>query len=240
MGLMKPGLLYHGTTSKALGSIQEKSILPRNLTRRSNWKHGVPSNKEVVYLTNAYPLYFAVAATKDKEKPIIVEVDQEKLDIIRMMPDEDVLEQAFRGRDNLPKSYDMEKRTKHYRQAAMGFTMSEAAGGSWYFEASLKLMGTCGHIGPIPKYSLTRIAIIDPKKQSQLCLASMDASISLMNYKFCASKYKALTNWIFGEPFPSLDSMEEWEKVMLGPLFEALEKQGRGGIEILGMKEEKK
>lgn len=61
-------ILYHGTSSKYLPSILREGIKPRKLTRQSNWKTTIESRNDMVYLTNAYALYFAICSLRQKKR----------------------------------------------------------------------------------------------------------------------------------------------------------------------------
>ncbi len=125
-------LLYHGTSETRAKRILRDGILPRSSTKISNWE-GSPSHNRGVYLTDAYPLYFAIQATDDGDQCAVVEVDTDALDHAVLAPDEDVLEQNGRGLDDV--SGDMKKRTAWYRRRLHMY----AGGGQW--EISLRAMG---------------------------------------------------------------------------------------------------
>ena len=112
-------LLYHGTSEKAWNSIKKSGIRPRGLSKKSNWKHSIESNPDTVYLTDTYPLHFAMSAirqTGDKiDRVAIIEVDTDLLPG-KLVPDEDALEQASRHQnDGLPETWTMVQRTRYYR-----------------------------------------------------------------------------------------------------------------------------
>lgn len=80
--------LYHGTSSRYLEAILREGLRPRSVTGvRNHWKE-FPSRPGLVYLTSAYPVYFAVTAADEGGVPVIlkVEVNEEAL-----YPDEDYL-----------------------------------------------------------------------------------------------------------------------------------------------------
>lgn len=90
-------ILYHGTSTEYLPQILEKGLHPRDVTGvKSNWEDGVESKPDLVYLTNAYPVFFAIATTKDGYQPVVlqVEVDEDSL-----YPDEDFLSYCLRQQD---------------------------------------------------------------------------------------------------------------------------------------------
>lgn len=211
-------LLYHGTkASVALASLKE-GLKPRAMTKASNWDHSVSSNKNCVYLTDTYPLYFAVAAhsTDTPGKVGIVEIDTAKLNYFDLFPDEDVLEQAGRKYDNVKGS--MEQRTRWYRKHLFEYQN--------VWTKSIEAMGTCAHRGIIPPSAITRIALIDYKKQAALCYTALDAHISLLNYRYVANKYQNIVKFIFGTGIPEYTEFDR---------FTGLDKllENRNGIEII-------
>lgn len=86
-------ILYHGTSSQHLEAIRRSGLQSRRITkRRSNWKGSIKSKLGFVYLTDAYPVYFAMnpaLGTSGKRSDILilkVEVEESQL-----YPDEDFI-----------------------------------------------------------------------------------------------------------------------------------------------------
>jgi hypothetical protein len=185
-----PQYLYHGTSAKAARIAMTEGIQPRGKHGKSNWKRTIESNPDTVYLTDAYPVYFALNAAGKGNQGAVLQIDVAKLCQPFLVPDEDVLEQAGRGRDDVPGS--MKKRTRHYRAQ-----MSDHIGlDTWL--TSLEAMGTCGFMATIPPEAISRVAMIDFNKASHLSMFAGDAMICLGNYRFCGPKYRNLTNQLFG------------------------------------------
>src|SRR5262249_35818377 len=87
------GLLYHGGSAAVLEKVKRSGLQPRGLHKgKDNWKHTVTSNKDSVYLTNAYPWHFAAHACQSKGTGIIYEVNTDLLLPWEFAPDEDYLE----------------------------------------------------------------------------------------------------------------------------------------------------
>ena len=228
--------LYHGTSQKALDTILRRGIEPRR-RRVGNFAHTVSSCPAAVYLTDAYPVYFAAVAAERTGLGAVLEIDTDLLDTSFLNADEDVLEQVGRRKDNLPADWDMKRRVKHYRDLLPKRW--------WSWQDSLKAMGTCSYIGTIPVRAITKIARIDFTKQKYLRHAALDASITCMNYRFCAHEYKEMTKWVlegvFSEPVTPDDSdnvVVEDVSVWLAqtrlqekgePFYS---RQGRDGIEV--------
>jgi hypothetical protein len=89
-------ILYHGTSERHLHAIQRHGLLPRRMTGESNWSGKVASKKGFVYLTDAYPVYFAVGPALGAECApadlLILKVD---VDEDRLYPDEDFIAWAL-------------------------------------------------------------------------------------------------------------------------------------------------
>jgi len=187
--------LYHGTSEAVAMKALSEGLKPRG-KRKGIWSHSVESHPNAVYLTNSYALYFAMQAAEKPMagRPAVIEIDTNKLDIFSLAPDEDCLEQAMRKFDSLDPSWSMIKRTKYYRKNLEKYC--DAA--SW--KQSLKALGNCCHLGWIHHSAITRIAIVDPAEQADLCFQSLDPTISLMNYQIVGDKYRGLTKWLFDEP----------------------------------------
>ena len=180
--------LYHGTSESRVQKILAEGIKPRG-KEKGNWLHTIESNPCAVYLTDAYPIYFAYSAAADDERGALIEIDVNLLDVSLLHPDEDVLEQAGRKFDHL-RGKDMKERTRWYRRHAR-------ENPNW--DRSLEIMGTCSYYGVIPPEAITRIVLIDWKQFDVGFLLSMvDCSISIQNYKFCKDKYRNYTRWAFG------------------------------------------
>jgi hypothetical protein len=85
-------ILYHGTTERHLRAIQRHGLLPRRITGESNWSGDVESKEDFVYLTDAYPVYYAVGPAFAEECApadlLILKVD---VDENRLYPDEDFI-----------------------------------------------------------------------------------------------------------------------------------------------------
>lgn len=83
-------ILFHGTSDKFLRPIMRKGILPRAQTNRSTYDGDLVSNPDRIYLTDVYPLQFALHAVEKHGGNILVaavEVNEEILE-----PDTDFAE----------------------------------------------------------------------------------------------------------------------------------------------------
>ncbi len=177
--------LYHGTNQKSLSSILQFGLEPRG-DKTGNWKHTIDGRRDSVYLTSTYGLYFASCAVKEhhSDAAIVLEIDTTELE--NLHADEDAIEQATRGKDKLV-GMSMEQRTVHYRDIATQYD----------HEISLKILGTCAHLGTIPISCIKRVVVVDRKKLAQIIMKGMDPSISILNHQFCGDEYRQLNHWLF-------------------------------------------
>ena len=191
--------LYHGTTETVARLALTGGLKPRSdqAVETSNWRETTESHPRHVYLTDAYAGYFAFAACDEAtEKWGIVEVDTELLDLGRLHPDEDFLEQATRGQ--APEGCtglaecgdDMKARTLWFRDHLRQFPC---------WDLSVESLGTCSYHGAIPPQAITRAAVFDPRSNGSVAMALLDPSITLLNYAITGGKYRALTAWLMGE-----------------------------------------
>ena len=83
--------LYHGTNVQNAKRILKEGLKDRIKSKRKNWEGDVESQSEFVYLTRAYPFYYAMNAAKsgNEASVLLVEVDTKDL-----YPDEDFLKQS--------------------------------------------------------------------------------------------------------------------------------------------------
>lgn len=91
-------ILFHGTSSDRLPTILKEGLRPRKETgAKSNWEGDVESMLDLVYLTTAYPVYFALEACGEGDsKPVILKVDIDEEDLF---PDEDFVAKIVETQD---------------------------------------------------------------------------------------------------------------------------------------------
>ena len=177
--------LYHGTSSKNLNKILEKGIQPRG-KRKSNWKE-YPSRSDMVYLTNAYAPFFAVQSCKKDEKALVLELDRDSLDASNVYPDEDFIAQAIAQQTN-GSIEDVHDAVRDNLEDYQHHT-----------DVSLGNLGNACYKGTVPQNAITRYCLIDIKERPDLGMTVLDPSISLLNYKFCGSRYRSIISWLFGD-----------------------------------------
>lgn len=206
--------LYHGTCEHTFRRIMiHGGIRPRPAGKKGNWAHTIPSNHKAIYLADAYAGYYGLVAASNKKhsgRIAMLEVDVDRLDEKRLAPDEDALEQALHGYDDI--EGDMTQRTLYYRKNAL-----KLYGNKW--RESLLDLGTVAYYDTIPRSAITRVCLIDKNIHPFLAMY-LDPTISLINYRLCGAKYRALTKWFFGEEvklaelFQLGDSIEHGEKCL--------------------------
>lgn len=180
--------LYHGTSEEVARLAIKEGLKPRKFTGRSNWNHTVESNDYAVYLTSAYSGYFAMAT--GSERLGIVEVETDLLDPMFLVPDEDFLEQASRGQKVKGlHAKTMKGRTRWFRKNLFAF--------NHLWQDSVKGLGNCAYLSPIPATAITRAAVIDAKHP--LLIYHVDPMIMLLNYMIMGGKYRAISRWLIGE-----------------------------------------
>ena len=194
---------YHGTNLSNWQEIKKKGILPRKVSGKSNWVDTVESAEDRVYLTTTYPLYFALqSCAEDESTAVIIEVETDNLPG-SLVADEDALEQYFRHHSPFYNDDKMHQRTRQMAKKAR-LLVEYGLGFNW----SMSTLGTGAHVGAIPLECISRVALIDVKKELALCFQCSDAMITLMNYQLLGGFYKRVVSSIFGEPPPKLSPFE--------------------------------
>jgi hypothetical protein len=176
--------LYHGCSAKDLRSIMTKGLCPRQ-DKQSNWEKN-PSRPDMVYLTVAYPFYFALC---HEGIAGVVEIETRGLDREVFFPDEDFLTNAFamHGGQALDASRKEEIRD-----------MLHTYGDHW--EDSLRFQGNCCYQGTISPEYVTRYCIFNPKARPALAEEiSGDPCINLDNYSMKGKSYQQVVAWMFGD-----------------------------------------
>lgn len=188
--------LYHGTSHINTTKILKKGIKPRG-RKAGHWGSLSASNPSCVYLTDAYAPYFAINATNSHQMGVVFEIDTAFLPEAHMLPDEDFLAQVDRLQKKTTDETLLET-TEHYRNILHQWLFTDV------WKQSLKFLGTCAFNGVIPPEAISRYAVFkldrDPSvKGSCHMLMHFDPTISLQNYRYCASKYRFKTAHLFGD-----------------------------------------
>jgi len=191
--------LYHGTSTKYLNDILSKGITPRH-KKESNWS-GNPSHPLMVYLSDAYPVYFAQQSVEAEgsDKPVVLEVI---VDTKRLYPDEDYLEQFTRIdpkwieiEEQFGYMKSMEERTKWFKDNLTDYKD--------HYEGSLFGLGNCCHKGVIKPKNIVRYSVLDYNQ----ILNYSDPTITLQNYQLLGGRYRMISEKTMWEKPLSIESI---------------------------------
>jgi hypothetical protein len=219
--------LYHGTTERHLPRILEHGLQPRKEHNEDNWAHSVSSHPECVYLSVAYPLYFADGALKDgddKSRLIVLEIDTDYLDEDLLGPDEDFLAQV--NADPSKKDLPMKEKNEYYREIIHKYD----------YKSSLAGIGNCTYRGTIPPEAITRIVFLTHKAYVNIFWSGYDPMISVINFRMKGENYMKSTKWLFDPDeveqeyaeFPNPHNLQEVVKYPQHPFPDT-----REGIEVM-------
>jgi len=183
--------LYHGTSEKAAEAILRQGLRPRG-QKPSGWS--APSHREAVYLTEAYALHFAAAATdRDGGRLALVEVDVSLLDASNLHADEDALALAWGlGKvDAGPANEMIAEMSVGERAAWFAERLPEWSrdGADWRW--SMSVIGNCTHIGDVPSEAVSRIVFLD--RDDHWWLRWHDPIVSPQNYRWFGGYYRAVS-----------------------------------------------
>ena len=182
--------LYHGTNSELLHEILKDGLQPRR-ERKGNWcEH--PSRPDYVYLTLAYPLYFALASVFDssKAKPVVLEIEADYLEESHLCPDEDFIVQTkWKGRLCCEETIDTELH--------LTSSLIEPLDYRHLWQASLNRLGQVAHWGCIPVKAITRYTIVTPETAPLIVSVATRPKITIHNYAHCARYYRSLVRFLF-------------------------------------------
>jgi len=142
--------LYHGTTEHALASILQNGIVPRPERHPGNWKDET-SQPGFVYLTLSHALWYAAVPCKRRNRPVILEMDIDQIEVDRIHPDEDYLKQEasewYGGSHVGDPDWSVDVRQQQ---------------GLW--RASLDKIGNVAVLGAIPVSAIRRYALLSNRR----------------------------------------------------------------------------
>lgn len=184
-----PQKLYHGTSTHYLRDILKDGLQPRNVTGSTQFEHTLESRDDAVYLTTAYPLYYAANSVRNESGLLLVEVDTAFLDPELFMADEDGLAQTRAQWDNLPEHWDLRQVTAYYRDRAHKYRAEE----------TLAALGVCSYQGSIPVAAISRLATLTTTDAARLILSGIDPTITVGNYRYLGALFEATVPWFFGD-----------------------------------------
>lgn len=191
-------LLYHGTSAEVARKALTEGLKPRSATGASNWTHTVESREDAVYLTSVYAGYFAHCAHNDEDILGIVEVETDRLDTKRMLPDEDFLAQGAELSSHPDMRSLVEELDGDLRKLSGYFRTYLHLYQDWWVR-SIDTLGTCCYRGVIKPEAITRVSLFNWKEGSIVGWDMLQPSITLINHKIMSKKYAALTKYAMGE-----------------------------------------
>ena len=196
-------ILYHGTTKRALNKIKAEGITPRALRGDTgNWSGSALSREDFVYLSSAYPAFYAQNALGESDTALAI-VEVETLGLT-LYPDEDFVSASFRhhGQDVSPKNIDPADYQQHWA-------------------SSLKANGVVATRAVAPEH--IRRHVLVPRKNIPLLLAvGGDSSPTVINFAAKGEEYIAAIETLFERgPDAVIELVEEQNRRWLGALDEA-------------------
>lgn len=177
--------IYHGTSVKHFDSIMKHGLLFKR--ENSNWNHTFVSVENMIYLSTCYSTYFAIAACKEKEDLLLVEVNFDNLKKTKIYPDEDFIAQAIVN--------DFSSLEDAHKNVLENFKQYKK-----HWKLSLEKFGNIAYNDNIN--NIERVCIIP---RSSKVLSSIDPTITIINHCFFGQYYENITKWVFGDidEFPS-------------------------------------
>jgi len=186
-----------------------------------NWVHTISGHVDHVYLTDTYPLYFAMGAKNKKsgENLAIVSIDLDMLDLGNLYPDEDFISQFIMS-------------VKGSSRVALPKIVSDAIseGGDTLTEMneyvienigkfrrmwmdSLVRLGTLSHRGDIDASAIISVAVLNMQNDDvkNMVYHLCDPTITIINKLVCGRAYQQKLEWIMKLNPPS---MEEFANVL--------------------------
>lgn len=179
-----PKYLYHGTRAEHLPTILRDNLRPRRDTGISQWEHTVASREDAVYLSTAYPLYYAIHAQAQGDL-LVLEIDTDYLKPSALVADEDALAHCLRRPETA--GMNLHERTLYYRERMSDYSA----------EYSLGRLGTCAHLGAVPKEAVKRAVRISSEHIGLLVLGGFDPVIHPVNYEIHGADYNESVRWLF-------------------------------------------
>lgn len=178
-------ILYHGTSTALLDEILKKGLIAN---RYDNWEHTSSSKKGFIYLTSTYATYFAMVCVSNLGgDPVVIEVDVSKK---CLYPDEDFFACAL---NNVTERVIGESSQERIIRLAKETDINELKD---YWKGSLDTIGNVAHKGNIKPSRIKRYCEFTDKR---LQYNSMDASISMLNFKLCGNWYRQAIKAAFGD-----------------------------------------
>lgn len=192
--------LYHGTDSSCLPSILHRGLLSRFETKDKGRWEKCPSKADLVYLTDAYPLYFAWNSSRQNDShPVILEIDIPDSTAAQILyPDEDYIAQGmwerYRKTGEIDVLYGKPKDINELTRLVDPTQYRK------YWLNSIQYLGNCATM-EVPRLWIKRYAIVDLDICEYLSCVAGEPAICTMNYMIMRDYYRSIVSYIFdGSP----------------------------------------
>ena len=179
-------ILYHGTSSRYLPEILEYGLQPREYTDvAGNWEGNIQSKPDLVYLTDAYALYYALAATKEHEKLVVIQVDVPEEELL---PDEDFLAYVQAQQDGIPLK-------QVYEQGTPDPVVNREL-----WKQSLEYNGVVSMFD-VPLLDILDVRTLNTTDHMEYIMCGGGDSMPIpMNYRICGAYYRDCLEQLFKHP----------------------------------------
>jgi hypothetical protein len=139
----------------------------------------------MVYLTTAYPFYFALN-TRGLGRAMVLEIESDELNEELFFPDEDFVVQGLAlNKMNFEQIHDdVRANLEVYQQ---------------HWKLSIEKLGNCCYKGNIHAAAIKRVCFFDPEARPLIAHAMLEPTISIINYHLFQATYRSLVAWMFGD-----------------------------------------
>lgn len=190
--------LYHGTSETVARLAINAGLKPRKVSGNSNYQHTAESHPDMIYLTLAYAPYYGIqaAGVKDELKFGILEINADKLDSKKFLPDEDFIWH------NVSQHPATKKKCKSWGKdmaAQVSYIRDHLHDYAEWWPECLKHMGNVCYQGSIPTSAITKAVIVETIKAPEMCNEAMQPTISPTNYLHFGKTYSMIQGWFMGE-----------------------------------------
>lgn len=238
--------LYHGTSMSVLDSILTSGLRPRG-DAPGSWE-SYPSRDDMVYLTTAYPFYFALHTECDLQDEgntnlrVAIEIDSTRLDKALLYPDEDFLAQLIATNNGTSIEQVHDAVRANLVALASSFHEVESGEHASAWEISIHALTTCCYKGVIPRAAMTRYCVFDYSLRPLLATIAYNEGPYLGGPH---EQYRQFTQWMFGNRrslprfiptrfISSLRPGDKWLPRLQHPNFR-LEERSRVGITVVNL-----
>jgi hypothetical protein len=189
--------LYHGTSSAKLDSILKSGLKPQH---KSNWDGLIASKSGLVYLSDAYPLYFAQqACSVHGGNPAVIRVELPPNH--PLYPDEDWVARQLHRQGEYT-NFSLDKLT----------FMVDPTELADHWQDSLKASGNVA-AREIPPHMITGYVVIEEKDLGWTLSLGADATPTEMNHMFLGQAYIKALEVLFETNSPE-QAVEAWQRTV--------------------------